>query len=50
MKLKFKTLIEFPKTNYLKTFENKDCNKHYGCSVCGGDNWCGTDGCPLDPQ
>ena len=24
--------------------------KKYGCSVCGEDSWCGTDGCPLDPQ
>ena len=22
----------------------------YGCSVCGMDEWCGTDGCPMDPQ
>jgi hypothetical protein len=22
----------------------------YGCSVCGMDEWCGTDGCPKDPQ
>jgi hypothetical protein len=44
------TLIEFSKTNNLKNFEKKGCNKNYGCSVCGGDNWCGTDGCPLDPQ
>jgi hypothetical protein len=20
------------------------------CSVCGEDEWCGSDGCPLDPQ
>ena len=20
------------------------------CSVCGMDEWCGTDGCPMDPQ
>jgi len=20
------------------------------CSVCGMDEWCGSDGCPLDPQ
>ena len=20
------------------------------CSVCGEDSWCGSDGCPLDPQ
>lgn len=20
------------------------------CSICGMDEWCGTDGCPLDPQ
>ena len=30
----------------------KDLNieMSYGCSVCGMDEWCGTDGCPLDPQ
>lgn len=22
---------------------------HWGCSVCGLESWCGTDGCPLDP-
>lgn len=22
----------------------------WGCEVCGLDEWCGTDGCPLDPQ
>ena len=20
------------------------------CPVCGMDEWCGTDGCPMDPQ
>jgi hypothetical protein len=20
------------------------------CAVCGEDSWCGSDGCPLDPQ
>ena len=20
------------------------------CPVCGMDEWCGTDGCPFDPQ
>lgn len=20
------------------------------CPVCGMDDWCGTDGCPMDPQ
>ncbi len=20
------------------------------CPICGMDEWCGTDGCPLDPQ
>lgn len=25
-------------------------NKKWGCSVCGEETWCGTDGCPLDPQ
>lgn len=22
----------------------------WGCPVCGMDEWCGTDGCPRDPQ
>lgn len=21
-----------------------------GCPVCGMEEWCGTDGCPMDPQ
>jgi hypothetical protein len=25
-------------------------SKKYGCPVCGEDEWCGTDGCPMDPQ
>ena len=24
--------------------------RKYGCYVCGLDSWCGTDGCPMDPQ
>jgi len=20
------------------------------CPICGEDDWCGTDGCPMDPQ
>ena len=28
---------------------NRD-DDFYGCSVCGMDEWCGTDGCPPDPQ
>jgi hypothetical protein len=24
--------------------------KRYECSICGMDEWCGTDGCPMDPQ
>ena len=23
---------------------------NHSCSVCGEDSWCGSDGCPLDPQ
>lgn len=22
----------------------------WACPVCGMDEWCGTDGCPRDPQ
>jgi hypothetical protein len=25
-------------------------DRKYGCPVCGMDEWCGTDGCPMDPQ
>jgi hypothetical protein len=25
-------------------------SKKYECPVCGMDEWCGTDGCPMDPQ
>ena len=25
-------------------------SKKHGCPVCGEDEWCGTDGCPMDPQ
>ncbi len=25
-------------------------SKKWGCSVCGEESWCGSDGCPLDPQ
>jgi len=24
--------------------------KKYDCPVCNMDEWCGTDGCPMDPQ
>jgi hypothetical protein len=24
--------------------------KRYECPICGMDEWCGTDGCPMDPQ
>jgi hypothetical protein len=25
-------------------------DRKYECSVCGMNEWCGTDGCPMDPQ
>jgi hypothetical protein len=25
-------------------------SKRYEYYVCGMDQWCGTDGCPMDPQ
>jgi len=28
----------------------KCTGKKYDCPVCGMDDWCGTDGCPMDPQ
>ena len=28
----------------------KNSENNYGCSVCAMDEWCGTDGCPKDPQ
>jgi hypothetical protein len=35
----------------IQTEKNVDFNfKRYECSVCGMDEWCGTDGCPMDPQ
>ena len=33
--------------NKTLNFSLRDC---WGCQVCGLDSWCGTDGCPLDPQ
>lgn len=27
-----------------------EVSSNYGCPVCGMDEWCGTDGCPRDPQ
>jgi hypothetical protein len=28
----------------------QDIKDRYDCPVCGMDEWCGTDGCPMDPQ
>ena len=25
-------------------------HKKWGCLVCGEDSWCGSDGCPLEPN
>ncbi len=38
--------VENSKTERCK----RSIEMNYGCSVCGEDEWCGTDGCPLDPQ
>ena len=29
---------------------NENKRGWYECPVCGMDEWCGTDGCPMDPQ
>lgn len=40
--------------NVIEIFTNNErpetTHKKWGCSVCGEDSWCGSDGCPLDPQ
>jgi hypothetical protein len=36
--------------NYINNHQLDFTQKKYGCSVCGEDSWCGTDGCLLDPQ
>ncbi len=30
--------------------ENESIFMRRECPVCGEDDWCGTDGCPMDPQ
>ncbi len=32
------------------TMKNVNFEVERECSICGMDEWCGTDGCPLDPQ
>jgi hypothetical protein len=36
--------------NGLKVIEGAKFSNSRECSICGMDDWCGTDGCPLDPQ
>lgn len=34
----------------VKRVENATKLGRWECPVCGMDEWCGTDGCPMDPQ
>lgn len=38
--------------NLIESFNMKNTNFEIqrSCPVCGMDDWCGSDGCPLDPQ
>lgn len=40
------------KNTIIKSVKMKNSNleNERDCPVCGMDDWCGTDGCPLDPQ
>ena len=40
------------KPNSQTAFQNKptEVTLWRSCEVCGEDTWCGSDGCPLDPQ
>lgn len=29
---------------------DQEIKDRYDCPVCDMDEWCGTDGCPMDPQ
>ncbi len=36
--------------NESKVIEGAKFSNSRECSICGMGDWCGTDGCPLDPQ
>ena len=36
--------------NESKVIEGAKFSNSRECSICGMDEWCGTDGCPMDPQ
>jgi len=38
------------KTRIINSMNNINFIVMRECSVCGMDEWCGTDGCPMDPQ
>jgi hypothetical protein len=40
------------KNNLINIIKMKSANFEIekDCPVCGMDDWCGSDGCPLDPQ
>lgn len=45
------TIKIFHQTAQNETFSTKQkCIRWRSCEVCGEDTWCGSDGCPLDPQ
>jgi len=47
---KFDQILNYPNNQMALTEKGLKIEFSNGCSVCGMDEWCGTDGCPLDPQ
>ncbi|MFT4757610.1 MAG: hypothetical protein ACI91R_002266 [Vicingaceae bacterium] len=44
----FQNILRSKKTQL--AFANPKESYKRDCLVCGMDEWCGTDGCPMDPQ
>jgi hypothetical protein len=47
---KFDQILNYPNNQVALMEKGLKIELRNGCSVCGMDEWCGTDGCPLDPQ
>lgn len=43
-------MVKGNKTPIAKVEHNIMIKLSWGCEVCGMEEWCGTDGCPMDPQ
>jgi hypothetical protein len=43
-------IVKNMEINESKAIEGAKFSDSRECSICGMDDWCGTDGCPLDPQ